>query len=346
MTPQRLDEILSKATRLKIAIVGEVFLDKYLDIDRGLSEVSLETGREAHQVVNIRTYPGSGGSVGQKLAALGVSWVPTLSVIGEDGEGYDLKKALRRDGMDPSWLVETPARRTGTYTKPMMHEPGKEPYELDRLDIRNHKPLEGELEDRVIATLAEHIDSLDAVVVVDMVPQRNWGVVTDRVRKWICDFAGRHAGKVWFADSRQRAGEFRNVIVKPNQKELAHALGREEKALDGLDALAAAAEELRRRTGRPVVVTRGAQGLLAVDGKGHKTIPGFQVTGPIDICGAGDSVTAGAVTALAAGATLEEAALLGNLVASITIQQLGVTGTATPEQLRERLQEYNKQHAL
>ena len=60
------------------------------------------------------------------------------------------------------------------------------------------------------------------------------------------------------------------------------------------------------------------------------------VEGPIDPTGAGDSATAGAVLSLCAGATLPEAAVVGNLVASITIQQLGTTGTATAEQLIAR----------
>ena len=67
-------------------------------------------------------------------------------------------------------------------------------------------------------------------------------------------------------------------------------------------------------------------------------VPGVRVEGPIDPTGAGDSVTAGAVLALAAGAALPEAALVGNLVASITIQQLATTGTARPDQLPDRLE--------
>jgi sugar/nucleoside kinase (ribokinase family) len=64
-------------------------------------------------------------------------------------------------------------------------------------------------------------------------------------------------------------------------------------------------------------------------------VPGLPVAGEIDPTGAGDSVSAGAVLALCAGATLPEAALVGNLVASVTIQQIGTTGVARPQQLRE-----------
>ena len=68
----------------------------------------------------------------------------------------------------------------------------------------------------------------------------------------------------------------------------------------------------------------------------------MRVDGPIDTTGAGDSATAGAVLALASGATLAEAALVGNLVASITIQQLATTGTARPRQLPARLEMWQK----
>jgi sugar/nucleoside kinase (ribokinase family) len=64
------------------------------------------------------------------------------------------------------------------------------------------------------------------------------------------------------------------------------------------------------------------------------------VTGPIDIVGAGDSTTAGIVSALCAGATPADAAHIGCLVASITIQQIGVTGTASPEQVLIRFHEF------
>ena len=63
------------------------------------------------------------------------------------------------------------------------------------------------------------------------------------------------------------------------------------------------------------------------------------MSGPTDPVGAGDSTSAGIACAVAAGATFAEAAAFGNLVASITVQQIGTTGTATPEQVRRRWRE-------
>ncbi len=100
------------------------------------------------------------------------------------------------------------------------------------------------------------------------------------------------------------------------------------------------AEELSQRTHRPVFVTLGAEGILTWSDGACWHIPAPPVTGPIDVVGAGDSVMAGIVAAMCAGASPDEAALVGNLVASITIQQIGTTGTASRQQVRERFAEF------
>jgi sugar/nucleoside kinase (ribokinase family) len=128
-----------------------------------------------------------------------------------------------------------------------------------------------------------------------------------------------------------RIGQFSNVVVKPNAGEAMRATGQTD--------LRAAGRELQRRTRRAVVVTQGDQGILAFDGDTEHVIPGISVPGPIDVVGAGDSVMAGLMAGLCAGGSLVEAAMIGNLAASLTIQQLGVTGTARPVELVRRLAE-------
>jgi len=92
--------------------------------------------------------------------------------------------------------------------------------------------------------------------------------------------------------------------------------------------------------GRPAFVTLGEAGIdmVAADGS-RQRIPGYPVDGPIDICGAGDSCSAGIACAMVSGESEAEAAAFGNLIASITVQQIGVTGTASPEQVRTRWSE-------
>ena len=118
MRPGRLDEILGRFGGLSICVVGDLFLDRYIDLDGTLHDVSLETGLETRQAVKLRHYPGAGGTVANNLAALGVGRVAVLSCIGVDGEGFELKRAMDRAGIDRSLLIEREDRFTPTYTKP------------------------------------------------------------------------------------------------------------------------------------------------------------------------------------------------------------------------------------
>src|SRR5438046_5274278 len=95
LTEQVLEEILSQIPRLTIGVVGDLLLDRYLDIDASLTEPSLETGLDAYQVVRVRSYPGAAGTVINNLAALGVGRIVPIALIGDDGEGHELRQALR-----------------------------------------------------------------------------------------------------------------------------------------------------------------------------------------------------------------------------------------------------------
>ena len=90
------------------------------------------------------------------------------------------------------------------------------------------------------------------------------------------------------------------------------------------------------------MITRAEHGMLVSD-PDWTLVPGVRVDGEIDPTGAGDSATAGTVLALCGGASLPEAALVGNLVASITVQQLSTTGVATSEELFPRFEVWQNQ---
>jgi bifunctional ADP-heptose synthase (sugar kinase/adenylyltransferase) len=212
---------------------------------------------------------------------------------------------------------------------------------LNRLDIKNRQPMPAEVQDRIIASLKEQIECVDGIIVADQVPERNCGVITDRVRDVLSDLAVAYPEKIIAADSRVRIGEFRNIALKPNAREAVLAV-RPGCQVDR-DAAKACAGELYRRNARPVFLTVGADGILVFDRDGLNSVPGIRVSGPIDIVGAGDSTMAGIVSSLCCGATNAEAALVGNLVASITIQQIGTTGTATRAQVMERYREWRSE---
>jgi rfaE bifunctional protein kinase chain/domain len=338
LTDRSLDRILDRIPALTVGVVGDLFLDRYLDIDAAKTERSIETGLDAYQVVRIRSYPGAAGTVINNLVALGVKQVVVISVIGDDGEGYELRRALndlkRVDsqalGLDPRW-------RTPTYTKPMLQQSGQPPRELNRLDIKNYVPLSAEAEAWVLRFLESTWPRLDALLVLDQVGPDGCGVITERVAQLLGELGEANADKLILADSRDRITRFRSVWLKPNQSECIRGVRR---LRTGPETVEACAGELARAAGRPVFCTCGAEGIWFVDPRPGSErvmrVPAYSVTGPVDIVGAGDSASAALACGVAADASLEEAAAFANLVASVTIQQIGTTGTASPDQLRER----------
>lgn len=339
MNAARLDEILAQFPNRRVLVVGDFFLDEYLVIDRGLGEISLETGLEAHQVVDIRCSPGAAGTVTSNLRALDVK-VTALGVIGADGRGHDLKRELAARGVDTAPMIERAGRFTPTYTKPMVQEAGGRVHEIERLDIKNRAPMPADVEDLLIDRLRALVPAVDGVIVADQVQEPDCGVITTRVRDEISSLALRHPNVIFAADSRVRIGMYRHIIIKPNAQEATFAAHPEWDGAVTPDAAKASGAALFEQNRKPVFLTLGEQGVWLFTETGGEHIPAVPVDGEIDIVGAGDSAMASLVAALCSGASPREAAVIANLVASITIQQIGTTGTATPAQVRARLAQW------
>jgi rfaE bifunctional protein kinase chain/domain len=332
LTTSRLEQILARLPALTVGVLGDLFLDRYLDINAGLTEPSIETGLDAYQVVRVRSLPGAAGTVINNLVALGVGRICPVAVIGDDGEGYELGQALQALGrVDSRLVLRDSTRRTPTYTKPMLCQDDGTSRELNRFDIKNRTPLPKGIDQRLVQALDAVWPTVDALVVLDQVSEADCGVVTARLRERLAELGAAAPDKLILADSRERIGLFRSVTLKPNQRECL-------RAAHDCQEVAAAASALAHRAGRPVFCTCGEEGIWVAGDSGAPgvLVPAYAVEGPIDVVGAGDSSSAAIASAVAAGATLEEAAACGNLVASITIQQIGTTGTASPEQVRQR----------
>ncbi|HYH65776.1 MAG TPA: PfkB family carbohydrate kinase, partial [Urbifossiella sp.] len=326
LTTDLVERVLTTIPGKTVGLLGDLFLDRYLDIDPARDEPSVETGLTAYQVVGVRSYPGALGTVLNNLAALGVGRIVPVAAIGDDGEGYELRQALGRvPAVDATHVFAAPGRRTPTYTKPMYGVK-----ELNRLDIKNRTPTPAAVEDDILARLDAVWPTVEALIVLDQVSEADCGVVTARVRDRLAELGDRDPSKFVLADSREQIGKFRNVCVKPNEAEFVEMVKHSHPIKNPITST------------RTVFATMGMLGIRFLPAGmtfgetrgGH--IPGYPVTGPIDICGAGDSCSAGITSAVVSGLTHEQAAAFGNLVASITIQQIGVTGTSTPEQVRAR----------
>jgi bifunctional ADP-heptose synthase (sugar kinase/adenylyltransferase) len=342
MKSDRLQDMIRRFPQCRIAVIGDFFLDKYLDVDPALAEVSVETGKTAHQVVSIRTSPGAAGTIVNNLASLAAGEIHILGITGDDGEGYDLRKALHGLGSRTEGLVALPGGFTPTYLKPRDSTTSDLSGEHERYDTKNRKPVPRAAQDRILGHLERLLPQVDAVIIQDQVEEKDCGVITAGVREFLAELAGRHPEKVFWADSRSRIGLFRNVMIKVNAREAARQVFPRAAGDPDNEMVIQAVAELRKRTGRPVFVTAGSRGIWVSDPE-PALVRGVRVPEPTDPTGAGDSATAGAVLALCAGASPAEAALVANLVASITVQQLAATGTARPAELGPRLEMWRGQ---
>lgn len=318
--------LMAKFPNTRVLVVGDICLDRWCRYDPTASDPSRETGIPRLGIITTQVTPGAGGTVANNLKSLGAGKVSVLGAIGQDGFGFELERSLAERQIDYGLLVATPEIQTFTYSKIINARTGVE--DKPRFDFINHRPLPGEVEDQLIANFHSAYRNFDVVIVADQAETSAGGVVTPALREVIVDVAERNPGKIVIADSRARIHEFRHVIAKPNEQEAEAA----SKSLFGDVDYA----RLRRAIGpRPLIVTRGAEGALLIEEHGVKSVDGTPIDAPVDICGAGDSFTAGLALALHAGAGYEESTRFGSMVASVTIMKSG-TGTASPHELLGR----------
>jgi rfaE bifunctional protein kinase chain/domain len=316
-------EILAQFPKLSVLVVGDICLDRWCTYDPATAEPSRETNIPRIGVVQVEVTPGAGGTISNNLAALGAGRVTVLGVVGEDGFGFELGRALQARGVDSGLLVKTPTMQTFTYTKVINSTNGVE--DMPRLDFINTRPMPEEVERDVLARLGANFAAFDVILVGDQAETNAGGVVTPAVREALANLAAAHPNKLVLVDSRLRVPLFRNVAVKPNQQEAEQAC---RELLGKIDYPA-----LRRHVGAPFLyVTHGAKGVLVVDDAGETWVPTRNIEHPVDICGAGDSFHAGSSLAYAVTRSAAVAARFGNLVASITVMKKG-TGTASPAEV-------------
>jgi len=316
-------EILAQFPELSALVVGDICLDRWCAYAPEASEPSRETGIPRIAVVHTEVTPGAGGTVANNLAALGTGRVAVLGAIGQDGFGMELSQALGARGISAELCVPTTAMQTFTYTKVINARTGIE--DQPRLDFINTTPLPPEVERQILDNLQMAVEAFDVILIADQAETSQGGVVTPAVRDLLAELAPQYPERIFFADSRARIHLFRNVIVKPNRQEAENAC-RELFGRVDFPAL------LRHAQSPLMFVTGGSDGVRIVDEAGETWVRARPVANPVDICGAGDSFSAGASLALRVTGSPAEAARFGNLVASITIMKKG-TGTASPEEV-------------
>jgi rfaE bifunctional protein kinase chain/domain len=335
VNPERFHAITGRYKRLRVAVVGDFCLDRYLEIDPARKEVSIETGLPVHNVVNVRSQPGGAGTILNNLAALGAAELYPVGFAGEDGEGFELKRALAAlTAVRADAFILTGERRTFTYTKPLVISRGRSPRELNRLDSKNWTPTPAGLQRRLIESLQTLAREVDAIILLDQVSVPETGVITRRLLQAIRAIRKERPGLLVVADSRRGPQHYPPVCLKMNRAELSRLAGKS-RPVPLRDAGPQAAA-LARKTGNYCFVTLAEKGIIGAGPDGAiERLAALPLRGKIDVVGAGDCVTANLTAALASGGSLREALQLANAASSVVLHKLGTTGTASVREIRE-----------
>ena len=318
-----LPSLLASFSRLNVLVVGDICLDRWCQYDPAFSEPSRETGIPRIAVSRFESTAGAAGTIANNLSDLGVGRVSVMGVVGEDSHGDELFAALARRSIGTDLVLRSPLVQTFTYTKHINTHTGVE--DLPRVDFINTTPLPATIDEQLRQHLDLYAPAFDAILVLDQAETDLGGIVTPLLRDGINQLAAASEHPLVWVDSRRRAEHFRHCFLKPNLQELEEAAARLRLPAD----IASLRQHLDLRA---LIVTEGERGARFADAQGLGHAPAVPVGPPVDICGAGDSFSAGAASALSVGAPLAQAVALGNLVASITVMKKG-TGTATPSEL-------------
>jgi bifunctional ADP-heptose synthase (sugar kinase/adenylyltransferase)/phosphoglycolate phosphatase-like HAD superfamily hydrolase len=323
-----LEALLGKVEKARVGIVGDICVDSYVFVSDDRTEISVETGLKTRSVKRFTFDLGGAGNVAINLRRLGVGKVDLYGIIGEDAYGDIVKSILGREGISAEGVVvQTEEWSTHTYCK--FYSRGEEE---PRLDYGNFNRPRRDLVDRLLAGLESRLGDYDAMVINEQVISGFQDFYfQDKLRGLITRAAGK---PLWICDCRRLNDVYKDCVHKLNDREgraiyLANCEATSQCNLSDTEL----AQWLFAHWGRAVILTRGDNGAIVCDEAGIREIQGLHVIDQVDAVGAGDAFLAATAACLASGASLEDAAIVGNFAAGVSIQKLFQTGHPSPQEI-------------
>lgn len=317
LTAGRAREILGAAAKVRVLVVGDLMLDRY--IVGAVDRISPEAPVPVVRVVEERVGLGGAGNVAANVTALGAR-CDLVGHVGTDPEGDTLLAALREQGVGVAGVLRDASRPTSVKTRVLAKH-----QQVVRFDREVESDVEAGAEAAIAKRVSDALEECDAIVLQDY----NKGVLTAAVIGDTLAHAHRR-GIPAVADPKRRnffayGGA---TVFKPNARELADALG--EVLHPGERGWM---EAVRRRIGcEHLLVTLGDQGMALQRASGeHVRLPTLAHS-VYDVSGAGDTVSAVLAVSLAAGADIREAAALANHAAAVEVTKAGVQ-TVSPREI-------------
>jgi bifunctional ADP-heptose synthase (sugar kinase/adenylyltransferase) len=338
----RLKELVREFSNKRLLVVGDVGIDRYVtgDVERISPEAPVPivlVSQEVHKL-------GLAANVADNLKALGAE-TELVGVIGKDRFAAELRVLLKKEKVSDQALVADSERRTIVKERIV-----SESQQLLRIDYESQAQVSPAIEKKILLAVRKALRkkpmkpgrggkrakgdlSVDGVIIQDYAK----GMLSKRLVKEIVREA-QESGKPVFMDPNMKTPlEFYRgaTFMTPNTKE-AERLA--EIQIRDSRSLRQAGTRLLEATDAPyVVITRGKDGMAIFkkDQAKPELIPTY-AREVYDVSGAGDTVITIMALAFVSGASIEEAAILGNLGAGVVVGKRG-TAVCTPKELEHAL---------
>jgi rfaE bifunctional protein kinase chain/domain len=325
LSPTRAAQILRRAGRQRILVVGDVMLDEFIwgRVSRISPEAPVPVVEVSHQTFHL----GGAANVAANVRALGGA-ATVAGVVGQDAAGSRVREELSEAGIEASLAASDSGRPTTVKTRIIAHS-----QQVVRADRERSDEIPPALEEDLLARVRSCLPGTGAVVLSDY----QKGVVTRRLARSVFQAARRRGIPVLVDPKVRHFGLYRGAwLVTPNQLEAEQASGLRIRSPQELAA--AAARLLKQLRCEGILVTRGEQGMSLFRPRRRALHIPATAREVYDVTGAGDTVIATLALALAGAASLEQAAQLANAAAGVVVAKLG-TATASAEEVVAALEQ-------
>jgi len=307
----------------KILVLGDVMLDKYIWGD--VSRISPEAPVQVVNVIKESYSPGGAANVANNIAALNANSL-MAGIVGRDKTKEQLIQELKKRNIDVSGLIIDENKRTIRKVRVFGRS-----QQLLRFDYEKRGYVNVETENNILNFISKKIDEIDAIIISDYAK----GVITKNLMHRLIGLC-RGKNKIIVVDPKPKHKDFyKNVtLVTPNHAEAQQMTGFVEEESEDIERMG---KQLLEDMNSNVLITEGEKGMSLFE-KGGKInrIPTFAKE-VYDIVGAGDTSVATLTLALASGASFEEAAIIANHAAGITVAKIG-TSTVNIEELKKSIE--------
>jgi D-beta-D-heptose 7-phosphate kinase/D-beta-D-heptose 1-phosphate adenosyltransferase len=297
-------------------------LDEYLY--GAVTRISPEAPVPVVEINNEQVRLGGAANVANNIRSLGDE--PYLvGVVGEDEASIKLSQLLKEKGISRDYLVNDSERPTTIKTRIIAHS-----QQVVRADREDTREITGDLEKRILDKFNMVSDRIKAVIISDY----GKGVITASLLEKIIP-ACRNKGIFVAVDPKET--HFLNYkkvsLITPNHHEAGFAAGKRIKTDEDLNAVGKLL--LDKLQADSILITRGEKGMALFNANGEVDYFPTVAKKVFDVTGAGDTVIASFVSAVAAGATLKEAAVFSNCAAGVVVGEIGTANVTLPQLVEE-----------